>query len=576
MGLSIEEIKELILQPKNKKAITKAIHHQNRLRFHAELEVSTTLGQPLTDFLTFVSNLLPEDKFNIFKTLFRYPVKTNSVTATCFDKLSKIFEGQNPVFNYQFLNSEDRDDWEYYRQEVLNEPDVWKNKGWEHFKTDINSILVVDMQEEVMEKPEPYFYWLPICDVLTYDTKKGKIEWIIFRQKDNVVVLDDESYRVFDYKNNVIGEEKVNNPHDLGYCPASFFWSDSISLDDKDVKVSPLTKELEALDWFLFYHISKKHLDMYGAYPIYSGYEQSCDYINAESDFCENGFIKDHQGLYKQDSSGLLMKCPKCSNKSIVGVGSFVEIPVPNDENQADLRNPVQMLTVDRNSLDYNVAEEERLRNAIITSVVGTNEDIQAKNAINEQQVQANFESQLTVLNRVKKGFEQAQKFVTDTICKLRYGTSYVSCNINYGTEFYILDSAELRERYKLAKEAGASEAELDGLYTQIIEAEYRTNPLQLQRMLILAELEPYRHLTREEVQIFYDKGVISDEDLLIKLNFANFVRRFERENINIIEFGAAIDYDKKINIINQKLKDYANEQTINAQRNQSVNGSEV
>lgn len=60
-------------------------------------------------------------------------------------------------------------------------------------------------------------------------------------------------------------------------------------------------------------------------------------------------------------------------------------------------------MTVDRNSLDYNVSEEERLRTNIITAVVGTNEEITTREALNEQQIKANFESQSTVLNRVKK-----------------------------------------------------------------------------------------------------------------------------------------------------------------------------
>ena len=77
---------------------------------------------------------------------------------------------------------------------------------------------------------------------------------------------------------------------------------------------------------------------------------------------------------------------------------------------------------------------------------------------LNEQQIKANFESQSTVLNRVKKGFEAAQKFVDETVCRLRYGTMFVSAKINYGTEFYLSDATQLRERYKMAKESGASE----------------------------------------------------------------------------------------------------------------------
>jgi hypothetical protein len=169
-------------------------------------------------------------------------------------------------------------------------------------------------------------------------------------------------------------------------------------------------------------------------------------------------------------------------------------------------------------------------------------------------------------LLRVKKGFEAAQKWVDDTCCRLRYGTAFIQSSINYGTEFYLFTSDELRERYKKAKEAGMSEADLDALLQQIIETEYRNNPQQMQRMIILSDLEPYRHLTRDEVQALYDKSLVSLEELLIKLNFADFVRRFERENMNIITFGENIDYQKKIDIIKERLMDYAREIAPNKQ----------
>ena len=147
-----------------------------------------------------------------------------------------------------------------------------------------------------------------------------------------------------------------------------------------------------------------------------------------------------------------------------------------------------------------------------------------------------------------------------DTICHERYGNAFLQSSINYGTEFYLFTSDDLRERYKLAKEAGMSEADLDALLQQIIETEYRNNPQQMQRMIILGDVEPYRHLTREEVEALYDKNLVSTEELMIKLNFADFIRRFERENMNIISFGENIDYDKKIQTIKDRLADYAKE----------------
>ena len=458
MGYDVAEIRKRITENKNADALTRAKLHQMRIKFHTVKRItafnSPYISIPLTQFLAMVENILPHDKFVLFKALFRYPIKTNEITAVCFDKLSRIFDGRNPAFNYQFVNAAQKDDWEQYRQTKLNEPAIWSTKGWEFFKSEINSVLIVDVaREQTTELPEPYFYWLPIDDVITYkaDPTTGVMDFIVFRRRDEIVVLDDASYRVWDdqkHTGQINGDPKIEAPHDLGYCPARFFWNESISLEDPDVKASPLSGELESLDWFEFFHISKRQLDLFGAYPILSGYEQSCDFSNAENgDYCDGGFLRDKQGRYRLDMAGLLLRCPKCGNKRIIGAGSFVEIPVPNEaENQPDLRNPVQLLTVDRDALDYNVDEQKRLREEIITAVVGQDEIVTNRDAFNEQQVQANFESVTTVLNRVKRGFEDAQTWVDETVCRLRYGNYFLSARINYGTEFYLYSPDELRQ----------------------------------------------------------------------------------------------------------------------------------
>lgn len=602
MALSLQEIRERISEHRHKDVLTLAQLHQNRLRLHCQSvpsmpalarqykvgekrdgSVQSFLGrdgvtQALSDFLGMVEHLIPHDKFLIFQTLFRFPVKTNEVMSEVFDKLSRIFEGRNPAYSYQFATTEQRDDWEWYRQEKLGEPAVWATKGWEFFQTEINSVMIVDLpqeQEAGDRYPQPYFYWLPIRDVVEFkaDRTTGQMSYIIFRQKDDTMaVIDDESYRIFRTKDDMPeGEPLVENRHDLGYCPARFFWSEPMSLEYPDIKRSPVTKQLDNLDWFLFFSISKRHLDLYGSYPIYSGYEQDCDFHNDNTgDYCDGGFLKDSKGHWMWDANGLV-PCPKCHDHRITGAGSFVEIPVPI-EGQPDLRHPVDMLTVDRNSLDYNVDEEKRLRSTIITGIVGTNEEITTRDALNEQQIRANFESQSTVLNRVKKGFESAQQWVDETCCRLRYGSLFLSASISYGTEFYLFSTDELRDRYQKAKETGMSESELDALHQQIIETEYRNNPQMLQRMLILAELEPYRHLTRNEVASLYQTGIVSVEDYLVKLNFADFIRRFERENMNIIEFGSATAYDTKINTIREQLRAYAQEIAPNTKPQQNFN----
>ena len=539
------------------------------MNFHSEITPFKYWAIPVADFLRWVEGLLPSDKFDIFKNLFTFPVKTTELTATCYDKLSRVFDGRNPVFNYDFDGGELRDDWERYRKDVLKEPEVWHEKGWDMFKYAINSILVVDMPVTPNDGDRyatPYFYWLSMENVVDFEVNpmSGNMQWLMFRQKnDTLAVIDDHSYRIFIFKDNNLGDMLSESVHPLGYCPCRFFWTEPLSPENPDIKAHPLAKVLGELDWYLFFSISKKHLDMYGSYPIYSGYEEECDYRGKDDEYCSHGFLHDKNGHNLYNSDNTLMRCPKCGGKRLAGVGSYIEVPVPV-EGQPDLRNPIQMLTADHQSLKYNVTEENRLKESIINSVVGIDNEVLTTQAVNEAQIQATFETKSAILNRIKKGFEEAQKFVDDTICRLRYGMMYKGSAINYGTEFYTLTAQEIRKRYKQAKEGGANESDLDNIQRQLIETEYRNDPITRARMLLLADIEPYRHLSVTEMSDLYERGIVTLEEMRIKTNFTDYVKRFERENIPITQFGSAIPYYKKVETIKQRLMDYATESVKN------------
>ena len=569
MALELNQIKQILQKPTKRQTIQKAVNMQRRLRFHTETNVAVyDINQPTTIFLDWVRQLLPKDKFNIFLQLFKFPLPTPAVVEDVYRELERVFYSRNSSSSYQFTDSELAEDWSQYKKNNLNEPEVWKTTGWKRMQVSPNSILVVDLpQVQTSLRPEPYFYWLEIDAVIDYQTfrlDENQFEWLIFKQPEHrIAVFDDTSIRVYQLneKNEIqslISEAK----HDLGYCPARFFWSTQLNEKNKDLKKNPITKELSNLDWYLFFSISKQHLDLYAPYPIYSAYEADCNFENNETgDYCDGGFLRNAKGEYKILNDGTVEKCPCCSEKHIAGPGSFLEVPIPNQsEGVADMRNPVQITTIDKDSLDYNVNECARLKNEIVISVVGSGGTVSEKEAINETQVTANFESKTSVLNALKTNFELAQKFVEDTVCKLRYGGAFISSSVNWGTEFYVFTVTELYSKYKQAKENGASNSELDAISQQILEVEYRNNPLVLQRMLILKQLEPYPHKTLDEVLKLYEKELLNENLVKLKINFSTLVEKFERENINIIEFASNKPMREKIDIINKKLLEYVTE----------------
>lgn len=566
MALELNQIKQILQKPTKRQTIQKAVNMQRRLRFHTETNIAISdINQPTTVFLDWVRQLLPNDKYNIFINLFKFPLPTPAVVEDVYRELERVFYSRNSSSSYQFTDSELAEDWSQYKKNNLNEPEIWKTTGWKKMQVSPNSILVVDLpQIQTSLRPEPYFYWLEIDAVVDYQTSKldeNQFEWLIFKQPEHrIAVFDDTSIRVYQLneKNEIqslISEAK----HDLRYCPARFFWSTQVNEKNKDLKKNPITKELSNLDWYLFFALSKQHLDLYAPYPIYSAYEADCNFENNETgDYCDGGFLRNAKGEYKILNDGTVEKCPCCSEKRIAGPGSFLEVPIPNQsEGVADMRNPVQITTIDKDSLDYNVNECARLKNEIVISVVGSGGTVSEKEAINETQVTANFESKTSVLNALKTNFELAQKFVEDTVCKLRYGDAFISSSVNWGTEFYVFTVTELYSKYKQAKENGASNSELDAISQQILEVEYRNNPLVLQRMLILKQLEPYPHKTLDEVLKLYEKKLLNENLVKLKINFSTLVEKFERENINIIEFASNKTMREKIDIINKKLLEY-------------------
>lgn len=570
MVLDEKDIRREYGSPSKRAAISRAVRHQDWIRLHAETRFEPRLSAPFTALTEMMRGLLPEDKYRNALGMLRFPLPSSDVVDSIFDDLSDIFTGRNPVYSYQFRDMKHSEDWEWYRTAVLKEPSVWATTAWSFFKTEINSVVVVDMPAPGGEDPgdpypQPYFYFVPVSSVVSYETDvKGGFEWVMFRDSGGgVTVIDGETYRTFEAGDGRgLGRKTGEFPHTLGICPARFMWGESLSVTEPDVKKSPVSKALARLDWYVFSDINKRNLDIAGAYPIYWGYEEECDYRDASGNSCDRGFLAGPDGeRLKDHATGAGVPCPQCSKHRITGPGSFVRVPLPSPD-QPDLGDPVGKIGIDRESLDYNVEDLERQRKAIIDSCVGRDNDIINETSLADKQVDASYEKRTTVLENVKKGFESLQEFVDSTVCRLRYGNSFMQCSVNYGTAFFTMTADTLRDRYAKAKEAGASQSELQSIQEQILHTAYRNNPLLMERMKILLNVEPYAYLSRNEVLNLWEKGVCDEVTLELKEDFNGYMARFERENGNITEFGVSLGLAERTDIIKKTLYDYARQTT--------------
>ena len=134
MAISEQEIRRRLEKRPKAGVIAKAIRHQDRLKFHIYKTVQMRYSEAESDFMAFVKNLLTDQKFETFRTCSAIPLYRRRC-ASWFSKRNLVasLTDRIPTFDYLFYDSSDAADWEAYRFQHLNEPEVWEGEGVEIF-----------------------------------------------------------------------------------------------------------------------------------------------------------------------------------------------------------------------------------------------------------------------------------------------------------------------------------------------------------------------------------------------------------------------------------------------------------
>jgi hypothetical protein len=552
------------------------VKYEARIRFHSDPRINTDiLETQATSFFAFVESLISQNKFDVFRALYRHPSKSVELVDQIYAFCEKVFYGKDAVTQYFFKSESAAERWDLYRVQKLKATSRWKEDGIGNLKSRPNSVLIVDMPED---SDEAYWYWLDFRHVIDYELESDGVQFkhIIFEQEgDKLAVFDQDSIRIFNYKDKKLGELLKEFRHDLGYCLARFSVSKSVSLSEKHIKVNPISNQLGELDWYLFFAVSERHLDLHGPWPIYWGFITDCEYRTADNS--REGFVYCHRGFLRREEDNTYVMsregsrghgyspkpCPVCSQKRINGPGSFVGVSPPDPDNEgANLREPVGFVGVDRASLDYVTEKRKKYALDIYQSATGYGGEPINDQAVNEKQVMASFESRAQMLRNLKKEFEGAQKWVEETICRLMFPNDFVSAHIDYGTEWYLVDSGEILDRYmELRGEAG--DIALDRILKDYYETKNRNNPEELARIRVMNDLEPMRHVSKKEASDLYKDGHIGAIDYVLKLRFSDLIAEFERKNQKVHLFGVELDYNERIKRIREEMVRYVEENMV-------------
>jgi hypothetical protein len=589
-SLSVSQAVELIKAPKNGKEIYRARLKRDRHRLHTEPETECDdtfrWSRHHVRFLDWVKRLLKsDDNYARFYDLYRPPIATNELVESIFSQFEKVFESENKYEKFNFTDPDLNADAENYRK-CIGDFHFWETQGFEHMKDSIDDILIVDLPrldpntlptdkpDADDNYPQPYYYFLDIENVIDIQNTRVravdygeeeayffKTEYIVFwEDKNTICVFDDKFYRTF---TKVDSEVKLlsETPHDLGYCPARSFWTTPLNNRTNILKRSPITNSLSWLDWLLFYSVSAQYLKLYAPFPIYAVYKGICTYkdpINKTR--CVDGFLVGEQWNAQYPEKGN-QRCPKCSNKMKTGPGNILELQAPQNHDDPDLlQNPIKVIPAEKVSVDVVNMELETLCDQIFQNCVGGGLEVDQSQAKNQDQVAAAFESKTNVLMKIKKNFEVIHSFALDTVFRLRYGDQYISGTVDYGDVFFQKDESVAMDEYVKAKEQQLPAFDLAIRRDLINETRYRNNPDMIERLKILANLDPFPddNIISIAVTLSNMPEIVDPVDLCVKTHFNRFISRFEREQASILLFGASLTFDVRVRTIYGILQGYA------------------
>lgn len=528
--MELDKLKNILKEQPRKKEIEKAIElEQKSLFFSDPVSDLQNSNSYRYKFLEKVGDRLNNpDSYNNFVNNLSFPLKINEFIENVYTKISNIWQGQNPYYDFSFT----KDGIEDYIQ--YTNLDYYKNDIWSEFKTYYNSIIITDLPDiQDNDLPEPFNYVLKISNVIDIVSIKNEIQHVIFEIEEKLIVIDNEKYQVYNYKDKTIGALEIDANHNLDKCPA--VWVSQINFNSQSdiVKSNPLSKSLGKIEDLQIIYTLKNIISPYAFYQFIVKYKNAsdCEYDDGVN-YCSGGYLRNKETgnyLYKDKA---LNKCPLCNKAP--GIGEYIGKPIPTSSDEPDLKNVVEFVAPDKDILKYGDNYVLSVEADLFNNIVGTDENLNPNQNHNELAYKYNVEGQQDVIFKWKTMFENVISDNLDNILKLRYGDTYTSNSIDLGTEFILADINSLYQEKKDLKELGMED--VFNINEALINAKYQNNPEKKRRALIINAFKPFDSSTNE-IEESFKGGAIDRKDYIKYKYLKEFIKWFEANKINLLQF---------------------------------------
>ena len=556
--LDKEQIKEKITNPVSRKDLEAGIANQDAHKLHIT-------GQGYNDNLRQLKGFEAKADYNARIQL--TDPATIRLTAIILDNLNRWATNQGTV---RAIKWKQKDQAEKFAK-VLKQ--VWRGNSLEDFVNtfykeaiyqEMEGFLLVTKPQiidnktilrEGVEIPwdgkplNPYLIFIAAEDVKDFNGIGDKLEYIIIKQGDDH--NGNKMYRVIDEAQDIIVVDNKDSigilsetKNEVGYVPAIQISNIAKSLRNDKVKTSPINHVLSDLNRYM-----KKDSDLIiqmvrHMYPKLAAVVTAC---------------KQCDGVGKYMDIETEKKCPDCngtgkiipiSRDGIMGIPQYL-----GEGHTAYPGSPASYITPDNDSLETAIGDLTKLGLDILYSATGDkNLIVEGLETATENLI--NFKGLEDRIAEIIPMVESREEFIIETVAKMHvdFVNGFEGVAVRYGRRLTVRGESQILLEIEGAKTAGMPISHVEALQKELIYTKYKNNNVELNRQLLLCDLEPLNGYTVEEVLEITD--YVDPLTISMKFNFNELIDNFEAKHGPVQAYKPDSELKKRVEDITKKLRE--------------------
>lgn len=558
MPLNEQRIRELIGRPKNGSILSAAREEEKELKqlFNDEYKEDVIFSK--------VAKILTPEKAKAFKNV--YQNHSKPIVDKILTHMSKVYESYGRVINYDFGNNISAE--VQFEKAVVpriysgvSDDDYWRNIGHGIAIREPMSVfvtgLVVDQDEtgEVTDQSIQVKHW-PLSCIHDMDATPEGIEYLILKIKGEggneyqYWAYDSVSIYVFREGKGGLVLEK-NFEHGMGKTPCHRAYN-KITRSELTHSESILAQVKEDLIWYSIMATFLKHNKIFSNYGTSVRPQTRCDYHDdSHGLICVNGILaSDGTGNstlppgFAEPGGNL---CPKC-NKGKGAIGEEVEIPIAmqKDDFAKVLKDLYFRVEPSTDILKFNTEDMENWKNEILENVIGKGFGFQfKKQAVNKDQIGANFDDQESNLNEFGERIAHVRKHQLDCAATL-FSPSFTESIFKLGKTHFLKPIEQLYSEQKQILETTSNYSMIQQKGLEIVLAENKNDPSKIDRWKLMSILRPFGTFPPDHIEKNFDKlSALFPGELAFYYRFPEVLELFEAEYGPIQTFAVNADRDK-------------------------------